>query len=169
MIASAFDNRFCGTLRLNSVIDSSCFATESTQNTRIANVTVLTPPAVPVGDPPMIIRNIETSEDASVNAACAPVFPTVWQEIAPRIEGLTLVAHNKAFDESCLKAVFRTYGMDYPDYDFHCTLQASRRAIKGLPDYQLHTVAAWCGYRLEQHHHALADAEACAWIARQVI
>ena len=73
MIASAFDNRFCGTLRLNSVIDSSCFATESTQNTRIANVTVLTPPAVPVGDPPMIIRNIETSEDASVNAACATV------------------------------------------------------------------------------------------------
>ena len=103
------------------------------------------------------------------DTACAPVFPTVWQEIAPRIEGLTLVAHNKAFDESCLKAVFRTYGMDYPDYDFRCTLQASRRAIKGLPDYQLHTVAAWCGYRLEQHHHALADAEACAWIARQVI
>ena len=31
------------------------------------------------------------------------------------------------------------------------------------------TVAAWCGYRLEQHHHALADAEACAWIARQII
>ena len=99
----------------------------------------------------------------------SPVFPAVWQEIAPRIEGLTLVAHNKAFDESCLKAVFRMYGMDYPDYDFRCTLQASRRAIKGLPDYQLHTVAAWCGYRLEQHHHALADAEACAWIARQII
>lgn len=61
----------------------------------------------------------------------SPVFPAVWQEIAPRIEGLTLVAHNKAFDESCLKAVFRMYGMDYPDYDFRCTLQASRRAIKG--------------------------------------
>ena len=23
------------------------------------------------------------------DTACAPVFPTVWQEIAPRIEGLT--------------------------------------------------------------------------------
>ena len=42
----------------------------------------------------------------------APIFPVVWQEIAPRIEGLSLVAHNKAFDESCLKAVFRTYCMD---------------------------------------------------------
>ena len=91
------------------------------------------------------------------------------EEIAPRIEGLPLVAHNKAFDESCLKAVFRTYCMDYPDYEFYCTLQASRRAIKGLPNYQLHTVAVCCGYQLEHHHHALADAEACAWIAKQVI
>ena len=96
----------------------------------------------------------------------APIFPVVWQEIAPRIEGLPLVAHNKAFDESCLKAVFRTYCMDYPDYEFHCTLQASRRVLKGLPNYQL---AACCGYQLEQHHHALADAEACAWIAKEVI
>lgn len=99
----------------------------------------------------------------------APIFPTVWREIAARIEGLPLVAHNKAFDESCLKAVFRTYSMDYPDYDFYCTLQTSRRVIKGLPDYQLNTVAARCGYQLTNHHHALADAEACAWIAKVVI
>lgn len=102
------------------------------------------------------------------DTAGAPVFPDVWREIAPRIKGLPLVAHNKAFDESCLKAVFRTYNMDYPDYDFYCTLQASRRVIKGLPDYQLHTVAACCGYKLERHHNALADAEACAWIAKAV-
>ena len=37
----------------------------------------------------------------------APVFPKVWKQIEPLIEGLPLVAHNKAFDESCLKAVFR--------------------------------------------------------------
>ena len=29
----------------------------------------------------------------------APVFPYVWNEIAPRIEGLPLVAHNARFDE----------------------------------------------------------------------
>ncbi len=32
-----------------------------------------------------------------------------------------------------------------------------------------HTVAAECGYCLENHHHALADAEACAWIAREIL
>ena len=103
------------------------------------------------------------------DTAKAPIFPTVWQEIAPLIEGLPLIAHNKGFDESCLKAVFRTYSLDYPDYEFHCTLSTARRRIKGLPNYQLHTVAAYFGYELEQHHHALADAEACAWIAREII
>ena len=57
----------------------------------------------------------------------APVFPEVWQQVEPLIKGLPLVAHNKAFDESCLKAVFRTYQMYYPDYKFHCTCVASRK------------------------------------------
>lgn len=48
----------------------------------------------------------------------APVFPAVWAQIEPLIEGLPLVAHNRPFDESCLKAVFRVYQMDYPDYEF---------------------------------------------------
>ena len=100
----------------------------------------------------------------------APVFPEVWKQIEPLIDGLPLVAHNKAFDESCLKAVFRCYQMDYPDYEFHCTCQAARRAFpKGLPNYQLHTVAAQCGYQLKNHHHALADAEACAWITLKLL
>ena len=100
----------------------------------------------------------------------APVFPYVWKKIEPLIEGLPLVAHNKTFDESCLKAVFRCYQMDYPDYQFFCTCRASRRHFgKLLPNHQLHTVAEACGYHLENHHHALADAEACAWIARKIL
>ena len=38
-----------------------------------------------------------------------------------------------------------------------------------LENHQLQTVAAACGYCLENHHHALADAEACAWIAREIL
>ena len=99
----------------------------------------------------------------------APVFPEVWAQIAPMIEGLPLVAHNKSFDESCLKAVFRCYRMDYPDYEFHCTYRASRRAFPHAVNHQLHNISKLCGYRLENHHHALADAEACAWIAREIL
>lgn len=99
----------------------------------------------------------------------APIFPEVWKQIAPLIEGLPLVAHNSPFDESCLKAVFRVYQMDYPDYKFYDTLSTARRTMKGLENHQLHTVAAICGYQLDNHHHALADAEACAWIAREIL
>ena len=100
----------------------------------------------------------------------APVFPKVWAQIEPLIEGLPLVAHNKPFDEGCLKAVFKVYQMDYPDYRFYDTLTASRRQFgQSLPNHQLHTVAAACGYDLQNHHHALADAEACAAIALNLL
>lgn len=99
----------------------------------------------------------------------APVFPKVWKQIEPLIGDLPLVAHNKSFDEGCLKAVFRCYQMDYPDYVFYDTLRAARKAFPQAPNHQLQTVAALCGYCLEQHHHALADAEACAWIARELL
>ena len=99
----------------------------------------------------------------------APAFPEVWKQVEPLIEGLPLVAHNKAFDESCLKAVFRCYQMDYPDYEFFCTCVASRKAFPDAENHQLHTISELCGYHLENHHHALADAEACAAIAIKIL
>ena len=100
-----------------------------------------------------------------------PTFPDVWAEIAPLIRHKPLVAHNKAFDESCLNAAFAAYDMEYPDYPFYCTLLTARRKLKaaGLPDFKLPTVASHCGYELDMHHHALADAEACAAIALKIL
>ena len=127
----------------------------------------------------------------------APVFSKVWQQLEEKIAdvffsdqqtiddlryqtaSIPFVAHNARFDEGCLKAVFRVYQMDYPDYRFYDTLTASRRQFghscvpsvasdqrsSALPNHQLHTVAVTCGYDLQNHHHALADAEACAAIA----
>ncbi len=97
-----------------------------------------------------------------------PAFPEVWAQISDRIAGLPLVAHNKPFDESCLKAVFDEYGMTYPQYEFYCTLAASRRCLN-LPSHQLHISAAACGYDMNNHHNALCDAEACAAIALKLL
>lgn len=111
----------------------------------------------------------------------APVFPKVWKEVEKLLKlsdedarkfqtpYLPLVAHNKAFDENCLKAAFRCYQMDYPNYVFHCTLLASRRVFRDAPNHKLDTIAALCGYELHNHHHALADAEACARIALKIL
>ena len=52
----------------------------------------------------------------------------------------------------------------------HDTLSASRKHFGCcLPNHQLQTVAAACGYDLTRHHHALADAEACAHIAIKLL
>ena len=86
----------------------------------------------------------------------APVFSKVWQQLEERIVEVFFPNMQD----------FRVYQMDYPDYRFYDTLTASRRQFgHSLPNHQLHTVAAACGYDLQRHHHALADAEACAAIA----
>lgn len=97
-----------------------------------------------------------------------PSFPEVWEKVVDKINGLPLVAHNRPFDEGCLKAVFAEYGMTYPGYVFYCTLAASRRYLK-LKSHQLHLSAAACGYDMTNHHHALCDAEACAAIALKLL
>lgn len=96
-------------------------------------------------------------------------FKTVWEKIAPSVNGLTMVAHNSPFDEGCLRASHMAYDMEYPNYRFLCTCQAARRAFPQLPNHKLKTVSAFCGYDLEQHHHALADAIACANIAIKIL
>ncbi len=96
-------------------------------------------------------------------------FAEVWKEIEPLIEGLPLVAHNKAFDEKCLKAALRSYGMDYPDYPFYCTLIASRKVFKTEKSHKLDVIAALCGYEMKNHHQALDDALACAIIALKIL
>lgn len=113
-------------------------------------------------------RNTEVHGLTRRDTDSQPRFPKVWAQVADKIKGLPLVAHNRPFDEGCLKAVFAEYGMTYPDYEFHCTLAASRRHLK-LRSHQLHISAAACGYNLANHHHALADAEACAAIALKLL
>ena len=98
----------------------------------------------------------------------APDFEEVWNGIAPRIEDLPLIAHNSRFDETCLRAAYDLYDMMYPGYRFFCTVRGARKAFPGLPNHKLNTVSAHVGFDLRNHHHALADAEACARIALEV-
>lgn len=115
-------------------------------------------------------QNIMVHGITQSSTASAPLFPAVWAQIAPKVRGLTLVAHNAAFDRSCLRAVMQHYGMNSEAYGFLCTYQAARRLLKGeLANFRLPTVAAYCGYDLTDHHNAIADAAACAAIALRLL
>lgn len=102
------------------------------------------------------------------NSEC---FASVWERLSPMIGRLPLVAHNKAFDERCIKAAFRVYQMDYPDYEFYCTLQKARRTIPRqlIGSYSLPSMCHFLGIPFSNHHNAAADAEACANIAKVIL
>lgn len=101
----------------------------------------------------------------------SPTFDAVWRKLHVFIGTLPLVAHNKAFDEKCIKAAFRVYRMDYPDYPFLCTLQKARRSIPRAlcTSFSLPCICAFLGIPFTNHHNALADAEACAKIAMTIL
>lgn len=105
-----------------------------------------------------------TARDTNTAAS----FDEVWRELLPRIGSLPLVAHNSSFDEGCLRAVLEAYGLPPHQNAFFCTCRQARRVFPRLPNHRLDTVARHVGYRLDYHHHALADAEACAYIALRV-
>ncbi len=101
----------------------------------------------------------------------ARCFAHVWADLSTLIGNRPLVAHNKAFDERCIKAAFKVYQMDYPDYEFLCTLQKARRTIpRGLcSSFSLPALCDFLGIPFSNHHNALADAEACAKIAMSLL
>lgn len=99
------------------------------------------------------------------------VFSEVWPEFDSFIGGLPLVAHNKVFDEKCIRACLQCYRMDYLDYTFYCTLQAAKRTIpKAMcQSYSLPYVCEFLGIPFYNHHDALADARGAAKIAMAIL
>jgi len=83
----------------------------------------------------------------------APSFLSIWPKIRHFIENETVVAHNGAFDFSCLAQTLAYYNLQVPNYRQECTLKIYG---KGL--------AACCAeHRIAlKHHDALSDAMACA-------
>ena len=98
----------------------------------------------------------------------AAEFPKLWQGLSKRLKNLPLVAHNGVFDEGCLKAVLETYQLPLHQNPFFCTYRKSKALFPHLPNHRLLTVSKYLGFNLENHHNALADAEACAHIAMRV-
>lgn len=98
-------------------------------------------------------------------------FADVWRDVHSFAQGLPFIAHNKKFDEGCIRAAHRVYSLDYPDYKFYCTLTAAKRKIPRalLTSYSLPYLCDFLGIPFYNHHNALADAEACAKIAMSLL
>ncbi len=105
------------------------------------------------------------------DTAHAPTFAGIWPELHDFIGNLPLVAHNKAFDQTCLRQTAKAYGIEFPDLPFLCTLVKARSTFPRqlCPSFSLPYLAEFLGIPFDNHHNALADAEACAKIAMTIL
>src|SRR5574344_1749397 len=61
----------------------------------------------------------------------SPSFPEVWKEVVPYLQDRIVVAHNTSFDMYALRDAFDKYRIEYPTFDYFCTLRIAKYIVKG--------------------------------------
>nr|DAS80780.1 MAG TPA: DNA polymerase III subunit alpha [Caudoviricetes sp.] len=93
----------------------------------------------------------------------ADTFPDVWNKIKQYFDGTYyIVAHNANFDMSVLKASLDYYHLDIPDFEYFCSIQASKPMEEGAFGRSLEARCEYYKIALDNHHDSLCDAIACA-------
>lgn len=91
----------------------------------------------------------------------APKFYMVAREIVELTAGKIFVAHNVNFDYMFIREEFARLGYDFNRKKL-CTVQLSRKIVKGLPSYSLGNLCERLGINIEARHRAAGDALATA-------
>ncbi|MCL1994076.1 MAG: exonuclease domain-containing protein [Spirochaetes bacterium] len=90
----------------------------------------------------------------------APGFAESYKRWKHLVENQILVAHNMmGFDYGCLSACLSEFCGISADFKTYCTMKIWRGYFENA---SLDTCCRGAGIRLDNHHNALADAEACA-------
>lgn len=84
-------------------------------------------------------------------------------EVLPRflefIDSSILIAHNAEFDLSFLKYYLQKYNSLEINNTVVCTVKIGRFLLPHLPNHKLHTIASHFGFKVENRHRAMGDAE----------
>ncbi len=92
----------------------------------------------------------------------SPSFPEVWKDVLPYLNGKTVIAHNTSFDMYALRDAFDKYDMEYPTFEYYCSLRIAKYIVKGCYSYSLDVVLKHLGIQFEHHHKADSDSLGCA-------
>jgi DNA polymerase III subunit epsilon len=92
----------------------------------------------------------------------APPPEEVLPEVAARLEGRVLVAHNARFDVHVLRQAFERAGLDWPAPPVLCTVALARRFAPLATRRGLASLAGSLGIDVDEVHRALPDALTCA-------
>ena len=94
----------------------------------------------------------------------APPPEEVLPELARRMEGRVLVAHNASFDRRVLRQAFQRAGLEWPNPPVLCTVNLARRYAPLAGKRSLAPLARSLGIEPEAVHRALVDARTCAQV-----
>ncbi|MCG3418579.1 3'-5' exonuclease [Oceanobacillus jordanicus] len=98
----------------------------------------------------------------------APTFPEIWPVLDKYLSNNIVLAHNASFDMSVIRQTLDYFKLTYPEMDYLCTANISRKVWPDLMNHKLNTVAAHHSITFE-HHHALEDARVAAKIFMQAL
>lgn len=93
----------------------------------------------------------------------SPTFDVIWKDVDNMIGDSPIVAHNAAFERSCINACGDLFGTK-TNYKYVCTYKNAKKIFTELDSYKLNVICESYNIPLKNHHNALEDAEACAKI-----
>ncbi|GGB46842.1 hypothetical protein F3157_12915 [Virgibacillus dakarensis] len=100
--------------------------------------------------------------------ASAPTFAELWPTLHKYLADNLVIAHNASFDMSVIRNTLDYFHLAYPELDYLCTANISRRVWPDLSNHKLNTVAAHHGIAFD-HHHALEDARVAATVFQHAV
>ena len=92
----------------------------------------------------------------------SPSFPEIWKEVRPYLDGKIVVAHNTGFDMYALRDALDKHHIEYPTFDYYCTLRIAKYIIKGCYSYSLGVILEHLGFDFAGLHDAGMDSFGCA-------
>ena len=95
-------------------------------------------------------------------------FNYLWDSIKPYLDNNLVVAHNAAFDVGALRHTLDMFNIEYPTFDYLCTVKLAQLAYPELPSHKLNTLSDALGIKLN-HHQAMDDSFACASILMRIM
>ncbi|MEJ6512855.1 MAG: 3'-5' exonuclease [Acidimicrobiales bacterium] len=99
----------------------------------------------------------------------APTFAKIAEELAERVEGAMVVAHNLSFDAGFLSAEYARTHTPLPDQPALCTLQLARHVLPDNGGYSLAACAAALGIDHPSAHRALPDTRVTALVLQAML
>lgn len=97
-----------------------------------------------------------------------PTFDMYWDEIAPYLDGKTVIAHNADFDVGVLCATLEHFNIPRPEFEYLCTVKLSQKAYPELEKHRLNKLCEALGIKFH-HHQAYDDAYACACVMLRIL